>query len=148
MATEYFSDIEELRRRAGLTLAELAERAGYSVGAVQGLEKHNKGAKRLRDAVQKVLNERLLGHVSAAARVAETAGGSADERQVIFERTLSDLTIWRQRAILAASEMRRMAAELIRVATELEEGGAYLSAKSDEPKRHARRRATKYGESK
>ena len=81
-----FQNLKSYGDGPGMTLAEVAERAGYSVGAVQGLEKHNKGARRLRETVMRVLNERLMGHISGRPGRGCRRGTAEEKNRCLSER--------------------------------------------------------------
>jgi len=44
-----------LREQAGLTLAELAQKSGYSIGTINGLELKGEGSQRLKDRLTEIL---------------------------------------------------------------------------------------------
>lgn len=44
-----------LRERAGLTLAELSAKSGYSIGTINGLELHGEGSQRLKNKLTEIL---------------------------------------------------------------------------------------------
>jgi hypothetical protein len=48
----------ELRKAAGLTLAQLSEMSGFGIGTINGLEKRGEGSKRLKDKMLAVLLSR------------------------------------------------------------------------------------------
>ena len=77
-----------------MTLAEAAQRSGYSQAAINGLEKHGSGSARLQEKLQEVygLNEN---------RLAEPAGQD-----------------WRSRALVAEEALRALKLRLLEVAGE------------------------------
>lgn len=52
------SEVKQLREAAGLTLAVLAARSGYSVATINGLELNDQGSKRLRKKLSDLLSGR------------------------------------------------------------------------------------------
>ena len=48
-------NFSDLRKKSGLTLAQVSEMSGFGISAINGLEKTGKGSKRLKDKLTSVL---------------------------------------------------------------------------------------------
>jgi transcriptional regulator with XRE-family HTH domain len=87
-------NFKAMREQAGLTLEELAEKSGYSVSTINGLELNGEGSDRLKDKLREIL----------APRGADTA-----LRETPPER---ESELWKRRAKDAESKLAQIRDDL------------------------------------
>jgi transcriptional regulator with XRE-family HTH domain len=99
-----------LRDQAGLTLDQLAERSGYGVSTISGLERLGEGSARLKKKLREILAPLSTIPESAKVRSAESATSGV----VMAEEAPEYLTIaeCKQRIKLLEREVERLRAAL------------------------------------
>lgn len=86
-------NFKALREQAGLTLEELAEKSGYSVSTINGLELNGEGSDRLKDKLREILSPDRAGIL----------------REIPPE---SDSELWKRRAKDAESKLAQIRNDL------------------------------------
>ena len=78
-----------MRERAGLTLEQLAKKAGYAVATINGLELHGDGSQRLKEKLRDILDAQSLdtasvnaGHSQSVKRPVEINDGAREYKTV------------------------------------------------------------------
>lgn len=102
-------NFKEERKKRDWTLAQVAEQVGYSVAAINGIEKNNEGGYRLRVALNRLFgNEEPIPYSQLQDRKAVLAFREEPQE--------SELEIWRRRAKAAEknlADMKRGMRELL-----------------------------------
>jgi transcriptional regulator with XRE-family HTH domain len=84
-----------LRKAAGLTLAVAAERAGYGVATINGLEKRGEGSDRLKVTLASIYGynpdylvnpSKYSEHITEAAKEADAMQGTQSAKDALFNR--------------------------------------------------------------
>lgn len=90
-------DFKQAREAAGLTLEQLAERARYSIAAINGLENHGEGSPRLKAKLTEILS-----------------GSSADGAPALHEGEdlRADRDLWMRRAKKAEADLHKLKTKL------------------------------------
>lgn len=88
-------DFKRAREDAGMTLAALAERSGYSIGTINGLELHGEGSRRLREKLTEILK-----------------GGTGQTSFRDAPDLSTELETWRKRALRAEQELHALKTKL------------------------------------
>lgn len=94
MSKDIFTDSvnwAELRKAAGLTLAQLSEMTGFGVGTINGLEKRGEGSKRLKDKMLAVLLSRSEEGTGHEVRHWRDRALSAEQKLAVVKSALSGL---------------------------------------------------------
>lgn len=121
-----------LREQAGLTLAELAEKSGYSTGTINGLELKGEGSQRLKDKLTEILTP-LANKESVTDGRSESAKPPVELRDHPGE---SDLAIWKRRAQAAEGQLANLR-DGLRSLLELSAGTPVSSAASEKARQVA-----------
>lgn len=138
-------DWKALRERAGLTLEQVAEKSGYAVTTINGLELRDEGSERLRERLLDVLEAPRVAESVDKGRADSVKPGSEFRDDTADYRTTDD---WKREAIESKAEVARLKSAMIillnskplSVEQELGLGAATAArrlAQESEPKRKA-----------
>lgn len=115
-----------MREQAGITLADLAEKSGYSIGTINGLELKGDGSQRLKDRLIQILTP-LANKESVTGGRSESATSGFALRE---NAPQSEVEIWKRRAKDAEEKLHNLRT-MLRAAIELSSPSALAGPAAD-----------------
>lgn len=103
------SDWKALREQAGLTLAQLAEKSGYSTGTINGLELHGEGSRRLKEKLRSIL---LPPENKDSVKYGRSESVESGVARLVDKPDNLSLEQWKLRAIRAEEKLEHLQATL------------------------------------
>ena len=84
-------NFSEIRKNAGLTLAQVSELTGFGIGTINGLEKRGEGSKRLKDKLLATLLSRAEEGVQSEVKFWRDRALSSEQKLAMTKAALEGI---------------------------------------------------------